>query len=461
MVPNTFAYLVLGAWPFIAFALFRALPPGRAVLANIFIAYLFLPPPPTKFDLPLTPPLTKDTLPLIVALFAAMYFYKDKFVIWPRNKLVTTVMAIFVFSPAVTSLMNTDPIFFGRIGVPGLGIKDAVALVMLQFIMVIPMILAYNFLQQESDQRDILLAFCLFGLIYSLPMLIEVRLSPQLNIWIYGFFQHSFEQMMRYGGFRPIVFLYHGLWVAFFAMLAVCSAAVLSRSEIGLNRGLALISTLYLFAVLVLCKSAGSLLYALLLLPLILILPRALKLRIALAIVAFALTYPILKGAGILPEEELLQAIGRLSEDRAHSLRFRLDNENTLLARAMERPFFGWGSWGRNQILDPVTGVITTVTDGRWVISIGQFGWVGFLSEMLLLSLPIVLFWTKTRRNEQMIWSPYIGGICLMLAINILDLLPNATLTPLTWLMTGALLGYVENAKGLAREPKMRLRSVM
>lgn len=461
MVPNTFAYLVLGAWPFIAFALFRALPPGRALLANVFIAYLFLPPPPTKFDLPLTPPLTKDTLPQIVALFTAMYLYKDKLVLWPRNKLVATALAVFVFSPIATTLLNTHPIFFGRIGIPGLGIKDAVALVMLQFIMVIPMLLAYNFLQQERDQRDLLIAFCLFGLIYSLPMLIEVRLSPQLNTWIYGFFQHSFEQMVRYGGFRPIVFLYHGLWVAFFAMLAVSSAAVLARSEAGLNRGIALVSTLYLLAVLVLCKSAGSLLYAMLLLPMIMLLPRALKLRIALVIVIFALAYPILKGAGILPEEQLLQAIARLSEDRAGSLRFRLDNENTLLARAMERPIFGWGSWGRNQILDPYTGAITTVTDGRWVISIGQFGWVGFLSEMLLLSLPIVLFWAKTRGNEQMIWSPYVGGICLMLAINVLDLLPNATLTPLTWLMSGALLGYVENAKGLAREPKMRLRSVM
>ena len=48
-------------------------------------------------------------------------------------------------------------------------------------------------------------------------MLVEVRLSPQINTWIYGFFQHDFIQMMRYGGFRPIVFLPHGLWVAFFA----------------------------------------------------------------------------------------------------------------------------------------------------------------------------------------------------------------------------------------------------
>ncbi len=37
--------------------------------------------------------------------------------------------------------------------------------------------------------------------------------------------------------------------------------------------------------------------------------------------------------------------------------------------------------------------------------------------------------------------------MALVLVINILDLLPNATLTPLTWLLSGALLGYAEYLK--------------
>ena len=34
--------------------------------------------------------------------------------------------------------------------------------------------------------------------------------------------------------------------------------------------------------------------------------------------------------------------------------------------------------------------------------------------------------------------------MALMLGINMIDLIPNATLTPLTWLMAGAILGYAE-----------------
>ena len=34
-----------------------------------------------------------------------------------------------------------------------------------------------------------------------------------------------------------------------------------------------------------------------------------------------------------------------------------------------------------------------------------------------------------------------LGTLSLMLAMNLLDLIPNATLTPLSWLTAGALLG--------------------
>ena len=68
------------------------------------------------------------------------------------------------------------------------------------------------------------------GLIYSLPMLFEVRMSPQLHTWIYGYFPHSFGQQMRDGGFRPVVFIGHGLGVAFFVMTTVVAAAAFWRT---------------------------------------------------------------------------------------------------------------------------------------------------------------------------------------------------------------------------------------
>jgi len=59
--------------------------------------------------------------------------------------------------------------------------------------------------------------------------------------------------------------------------------------------------------------------------------------------------------------------------------------------------------------------------------------------------------------------TPYLGALALMLAFNMIDLIPNATLTPLTWLLTGALLGYAEKlarvpARQITRQPQMTSR---
>ena len=44
----------------------------------------------------------------------------------------------------------------------------------------------------------------------------------------------------------------------------------------------------------------------------------------------------------------------------------------------------------------------------------------------------------------------------LILAFNVFDMLPNATLTPLTWLMAGALTGYAERLRHSKSEQSKR-----
>lgn len=39
------------------------------------------------------------------------------------------------------------------------------------------------------------------------------------------------------------------------------------------------------------------------------------------------------------------------------------------------------------------------------------------------------------------------AALCLLLAINTVDLLPNSALLPLTWLIAGSLLGYAERTQ--------------
>ncbi|MDU8926216.1 hypothetical protein RXV86_02355 [Alisedimentitalea sp. MJ-SS2] len=460
--PNTLAFLVLAVWPLVSFALFRKLDTGRAIIWSLLLGYLFLPPPPAVFDFPLMPPLSKQTMPPVIAFLIVFFMRGREMTLFPRSNVAKLLMLVFVISPLATVLTNGEPVFWGRVGLPALRIIEAISLMVQQGMLLLPFILARNFLSAPDDQRDLLFALVAAGLVYSLPMLIEVRLSPQLNIWIYGYFQHSFDQMVRFGGFRPIVFLYHGLWVAFFALTVVAAAAALWRGSEGGMKSFAFGATGYMWVVLVLCKSVASIGYSLVLVPLVAFAGRTLQFRLAATLALLALAYPAMRGADLVPTTWLVEQASAIDTDRAASLEFRFDNEQVLLDRAREKPVFGWGSWGRNHILDPVSGEILTVTDGRWVITIGVYGWVGFLAEFGLLAWPLLLLAVRSHGVERGEISPWLGPLALILGFNLFDLLPNATITTLTFLISGMMLGYIEGKMpDRARRRDSKLRSMM
>jgi hypothetical protein len=444
-MPNGLAYLMLLVWPGIAVALFRALPLERALVWSILGAYLIL-PPVANFDAPLVPPLDKTSIPNLAAFACCVIMLRQRVPLLPDGAAGCIVMLLFVVSPAATVFTNADPIPYAGGVLPGLRIHDSVSVVINQAIAVLPFFLARRFLATEAAQREILVALVLAGIAYSLPMLIEVRLSPQLNTWIYGFFQHDFIQMMRQGGFRPIVFLPHGLWVAFFALMTLIAGVALWRSAAPERRTPFMLAAGYLGVVLVLCKSMAVLAYAAILGPLVRFAgPRA-QVRIAAGLALVAVLFPLLRGADLVPVEAMLAQAERVSVERAASLAFRFGNEDLLLEHANAKPWFGWGGWGRNRIYDDM-GKDVAVTDGRWIIVIGSFGWAGYVAEFGLLALPLLMLARRTGRMRADEISPHLGPLALVLGINLIDMLPNATLIPFTWLLAGALLGHAEALK--------------
>ncbi|WP_432677109.1 hypothetical protein [Nioella aestuarii] len=478
--------LVLLIFPIISVWLFGRLHPRRALLSVLILGYLFLPPQPAGFTIPLIPPLTKDTIPSLVAIIACLALYRDQMTFLPTQPVAKVLVLVFIFSPMGTVLTNMDTVQFGSFTLPALRFRSGIAQCINQALLVAPLLLARNFFHSEEDIRDLMWAMAIAGLVYSLPLLLEVRLSPQLNIWIYGYFQHSFAQMMRGDGFRPIVFLYHGLWAAFLVLTALLAMTSLARSSRTRWAVLWWACTGYLGVLLILCKSMASILYGLMFVPVLIFLGVRMQLRIAMLLACVVLAYPTLKSLHLVPEERILTWAESVDEDRANSLRFRLDNETVLIDRAMERPVFGWGSWGRNHLYNERNGEVLTTTDGRWVITIGVYGWVGFIAEFGLLLLPIFLLsrygLTRTRRGpknatgtpaadtgnldipgENSELPHWISGAALILAINTVDMVPNATLTPMSWLFTGALLGLIESVKSKDSNKtiKQRLRTIL
>jgi hypothetical protein len=148
--------------------------------------------------------------------------------------------------------------------------------------------------------------------------------------------------------------------------------------------------------------------------------------------------YPFLRTSGLFPTETLVAAAESVSEQRAASLQFRFDNEDVLLEKAYERLIFGWGTWGRNLVYDGRSNRSASTTDGYWVLEIGQFGLVGFLSLFGILLTPMVLACRRLkgmRRTDRLA----VVTLCVLLLIRTLDLVPNAFPTPFTFFLAGAL----------------------
>jgi hypothetical protein len=248
-----------------------------------------------------------------------------------------------------------------------------------------------------------------------------------------------------------MVFMGHGLAAAFFTMTAVVAAVTLWRVEVRVLRLPPAGITVYLSTILILCKSAGALVYGGVLAPLVRWAKPRLQLRVALIFVTLALSYPLLRTADLVPTASIVDVARSISIDRANSLKARFDQEEKLLERASQRPLFGWGRFGRSRIYD-IYGRDISVTDGRWISTLGQFGLFGFVAEFGLLALPVFRAASVLRLTVSASDRIILAALALILAVNIIDLLPNALLTPWTWLLAGALLGRVEALHAVIRQ---------
>jgi hypothetical protein len=458
-MPNAFAYIVLFGWPVVVYVLFRRLSPTAALGWTVLAGYLLL-PTQASLDLPGLPTLNKDAVPALSAGLMLLFGLgaatagrqqggktqpgEDQAALpAPQGQpLVTALLALLLVSPVVTVLANPDPVPTGPgfIPIPGLRLYDAGSVIGGLAVSILPFLLARRWFA-SPDSHVTLLKLLVLGLLgYSLFILFEVRMSPQLNTWVYGFFPHSFDQHIRAGGFRPVVFLQHGLWLAILLAMAVLAAVALWRQRLAeAARGSQwLFTALYLLLALLLSNSLGALVIALVFLPAVLLLGVRSQLLLAGIVAGTVLLYPAMRSAEMIPVDRVLEIANSISEDRAQSLEFRLANEDALLERAALRPLAGWGVWGRQQIFDFETGLSISVRDSAWIISIGTFGWLGYIASFGLLTLPLLLLAIKPGKPGP---SPATAGLALVMAANLVDLLVNATLTPVTWLIGGALVG--------------------
>lgn len=469
-MPNTFAYLMLLAWPVVGLALFLRLPRPTAVILTFVGGLLLLPASTTLIDLPLLPPLNKETIPTlaVLALWALGVGAprrgprgrsqaappekgdEPRLKGWVPNSILGRIFLLgFLIGPFMTILLNTDALRYATRFIPGLRPYDALSSIMFAGLTVAPLLIGRRFITSAADHRRFVLILAAAGVLYSLPTLFEARMYPQLHIWVYGFFQQSFLQVSRLGGWRPLVFMEHGLELALMIAFFLLSMATLYRSSNGAMRIILLMGVILLSLTLWFTNSLAAIFYGLTMTPLVLIAGRRSVITVSIIMSVFFLAYPQVRATGLLPTDVLVGPAEKLAPAKAGSLRYRLENEEILIAKAMERPIFGWGPWGRARVYDPETGRDLSTTDGTWIIQIGLFGWLGYLSRFGLLTLGVFMLWRR-RRDARVTMET--AGLCLVLAVNLIDMIPNSSMFAFTWLVGGALLGRAESLAVTSRQ---------
>ena len=426
-----FAPIASFGWIPVTIVLFASIGPRRAAAASLILGWLFL--PGAVYNFPGIPPVSKITAVCFPIIFATALFDKQRFGRLSPTKL-DIPMLIWCFCPLVTSISN------------GLGLYDGISGITKN-------VLTWGFSyaigkMYFSSYRGLRVLgtwIVIGGLIYIPFCIWEIRMAPTLNYYIYGFRSQSYSTSIRFGGYRPIVFMQHGLALGVWMMSALLTGVWLWRTKVVprlLNFPMGF-NVLSLFIVFLLCRSLNAILlfcagifsyHAI----------RSLGFKVVILCIAVVpVFYIVSRDVGILSTERLTNYASIISSDRARSLYGRLYHEERLVEKAWQRPLFGWGGWGRNRVYNAY-GEDTSVTDGLWIIAFGVYGLVGLVSLGMILLLPTFAFYRKYHVEDwaQAQFTPMVAFITI-LPLYTIDCLMNAFVNPIFTVVSGGMLGWL------------------
>jgi hypothetical protein len=413
----------------IVVALFSYLPPRRAVIVAFLGAWLFL--PMAQYDLPGLPNYGKITATALGALLGTIIFDSGRLASF-RPRLADIPALIWCLCPLATSLSN------------GLGLYDGLSGVFSRCISWgLPYLIGRLYFSDLAGLRELAIGIMVGGLIYVPFCLWEIRFSPQLHRIIYGYYQHSFLQQIRYGGYRPMVFMQHGLAVAVWMSVATFTSFWLWRTRafkaiyyvpIGLV-------VIVLLMTAILCKSGNGIV----LLALGLGLMAACKwFRTATPLLCVIVAIPLYMGSrftGLLPREPFVRLAESLSDpERAGSLDARMIQEDLFSLHTYERPWFGWGGWGRNFATDEAGQRLTRGVDSLWIITVSSDGLVGLSSFTAMMLMPPLLF--AWRFPVRLWFRPEVIGATIavvLVVLSMVDNLANGLINPFFILIAGGI----------------------
>lgn len=439
---NIIVHITMFGWIPIVMMLFKKLEARVAVAAAFVGGWMFL--PIASYHISGIPSYSKITATCVAILAGAYVYDKERF-------------SEFHFSAAdLPMLLWCSAPFFSSI-VNNLGIHDGLSQSMYQSITWgIPYYIARIYFTNEDSIKILALSIFIGSIVYMPFCWFEMIMSPQLHRLTYGYHQSDFMQTLRDGGgFRPMVYMDHGLMTSMWMALGVFLGTwLLYTGELPEN--IISLPSRYLFILLVITtimmKSFGTIV---LLLIGLMALYLSTRIKSAILIMIMLLVphlYMFTRTTGIWDGKNLTGFIAnKFSATRSQSLQFRFDNEKILIEKALQGSLFGWGGYGRSRVYDE-KGEDISITDGLWIITFGQNGIYGLTMMVIAIQWPIFLFIILVKPD---LWKTKTWGasavMALFLSIFMIDNLLNAMINPIYMLFSGSLIGMLLNSsKGLA-----------
>jgi hypothetical protein len=436
------AAMALLLWIPFSVAAFAILKPHRAVAFLLVAAVLFL-PELEFFQVKLLPDLNKKTVACAWVFIPALFWCASKLKRASLGAMPWLLFGLMAVVDVGRALTNQDALMLGHDTViPPILLHTSLTFMMEDFLLVfVPFYLGAALFSERDTLRDLMKVFVIGGLAYVPLVVFELRASPQLHAWVYGYHQHSWLQVLRDGAYRPMVFMHHGLACALFMATATLLGFGLAKGRDKLG-GFSLfpIATV-LGIVLALSHSLGALVFVVALVPLVWVATPRMQLRVAVLLGALVMLYPVLRAYDWFPTKMLTNWARSISEDRAGSIAFRFFNEDQVLKRAFERPIFGWGGFDRIFVYNKQTGEEVSTLDGAWLITYSASGVLGFMARFGLLTWPLWSALRRVKRIPSKSDQALLAAVGLTTAMVSVDLLPNGMFTYFPHLLAGVLLG--------------------
>ena len=280
----------------------------------------------------------------------------------------------------------------------------------------------------------VLARWVVLGALIYLPFcLIEMRLAPTLHATVYGYTLRKTAAFMRYGFWRPTVFMDFGLQLALF--MGIASIVALWASITGKIHRVWHVATkrwaISLGVLTVFCVGTGAIILTVVGWILVLRSRSRLQRIPLLALGLLPILYPLYRMANV-GQVSAVEVSEKSSEigNRLQSLNTRILNEEKFLSRWQQRPWLGWT--GRYYSFDKGEAI----ADSLWIQKLAKNGIAGWSCVTAMMLLPCLRsFW---RLPVHGVDNPqFVFAVCVV--IFMLDCLANAMENPVYVLMAGSI----------------------